>query len=86
MGSAESSLFIRPFYAASMCHFLTERAAAIPPRQGRVDASVSERPGGESVAMMQGSPHPTSLGYRLRSATLPRKGRDAVAPVSINRP
>ena len=24
MGSAESSLFIRPFYAASMCHFLTE--------------------------------------------------------------
>ena len=51
-------------------------AAAIPPRQGRVDASDSERPGGECFAVTHGSPARLALGYRLRAVTLPETGRD----------
>ena len=45
---------------------------AFPPRQGRVDASVSERPGGEMP------PYPTPLAFAsLRQATLPWRGGKA---------
>jgi hypothetical protein len=43
------------------------------PGTGRVDASVSERPGGVEVYGGP-SPHPASFGFRLRSATLPENG------------
>src|SRR6185437_934191 len=52
------------------------RALLSLPRRGRVDASVSERPGGVTVVVIAGAPHPASLGYRLREATLPLRGRD----------
>src|SRR3978361_657329 len=51
---------------------MAERRLSLP-RRGRMDASVSERTGGVN-ACIERSPHPTSLGYRLRSATLPEDG------------
>jgi hypothetical protein len=48
-------------------------AAHPSPSSGRVDASDSERPGGECVPVLRLSPHPTRARLRLHASHPPRK-------------
>src|SRR5690349_18850219 len=50
--------------------------ALIPPRQERVDASGSERPGGEKLVMFANLSPPASLGYGLPLGRPPLAGTD----------
>src|SRR5688572_22467902 len=64
---------------------------AIPPREGRVDASVSERPGGEKPAINAPSPHPARHSASktrvnaLMARHLPLAGRESTTRVAGTR-